>query len=215
MSTLPASAVRSAYPVGSPTRACAATGRALETGEPYVAVLVLAPAGQGTDEFQRLDFSLEAWNAGARPRTDSGRVLPVFGFWRATVPQPGARRRILIDDESLLDLFEQTGSDVSDAMAAGGTGTPGADDRRAFRFMLALILLRKKLIVCERTGRDGAMYVRPRSAPRAAEGGVLAKVDDPGLSEDSVAAVVGQLSAVLDGEQVAGPTPAARSGDAT
>lgn len=191
MSTLSAPGLRSGYSVGSPTRTCAATGRALETGESYVAALVLG--GSGGDEFRRMDFSLASWQAGSRPTSESGRPLPVFGSWRAVVPEPGARRRMLIDDESLLDLFEQSGGEPAGS-------APGADDRRAFRFMLALILLRKKLLVCERTDADGTMHVRPRGSPKAAEGGVLATVEDPGLSEESIAGVVSQLSAVLDGE---------------
>lgn len=183
------------YHVGSPTRICAATGRPLATGEPYVAALVQVP---DAEEFQRVDFSLEAWKQGARPRTPEGRRLAVLGSWRGVIPEPGAKRRILIDDESLLDLFEQTGDEGPPPEAGAEVATEA--DRRAFRFLLALILMRKKLLICERTDRSGAMHVRPRGSPKSSEGGVLTVVEDPGLDEEAIARVVVQLQAVLDGD---------------
>jgi hypothetical protein len=127
------------------------------------------------------------------------------------MPEPGARKRILIDDESLLDLFEQSGEQASDVDASPSPCTDSAepasaDDRGAFRFLLALILIRKRLLVCERTGKDGTMFVRPRSSPKSSEGGTLSQVRDPGLSEGSITRVVGQLSALLEGDLAAPPS---------
>lgn len=199
MST-PSTTTRSGYAVGSPTRVCAATGRTLETGEPYVAALVQTP---DAEEYRRVDVALDAWMSGARPRTEDGRRLAVLGSWRAIMPEPGAKKRLLIDDESLLDMFEQSGEE---APPGGEDDSVGSDDvgRGVFRFMLALILLRKKLLVCERTERGGSMFVRPRGSLKASEGGVLFEVHDPGLSEESIARVVEHLSALLDGEAAAG-----------
>jgi hypothetical protein len=207
MST-PPTLSRSGYAVGSPTRTCAATGRALTTGETYVAALVQVPE---TEDYRRVDLSLDAWKAGARPRGENGARLAVLGSWRGVVPEPGAKKRILIDDESLLDLFEQSDEQAAaDAAAesADASGQVSAEDRLAFRFMLALILLRKKLLVAEKTGKNGSMFVRPRGSPKVSEGGVLTEVKDPGLSEDSISRVVVQLSALLDGEVVP-PAPGA------
>lgn len=220
MTTSPAAArplSRSGYPIGSPSRVCAATGRPISTGEPYIAALVQVIGPQG-EEYRRVDLSLEAWQSGARPRANfeggDGRPLPVFGSWRGVMPEPGAKRRILIDDESLLDLFEQSGDEGGVAgeptTTVEGAAAPTPDDRRTFRFMLALILLRKKLLVCERSDKDGTMFVRPRGAPKASEGGVLSPVEDPRLGEASIARVVGQLTALLDGETPGTPaTPGA------
>jgi hypothetical protein len=173
----------------------------LQTGETYVAALVQVAE---TEEFRRVDFSLDAWQGGARPRDERGARLAVLGSWRGVMPEPGAKKRILIDDESLLDLFEQS--------EEGAEGDASREDRRAFRFMLALILLRKRLLVCEKTAKDGTMLVRPRSSPKVSEGGVLSEVQDPGLGEASIGRVVGQLSALLDGEVASAGASAATAG---
>lgn len=186
------------YPIGSPTRICAASGRALAVGERYVAVLCQQ---RESDEFVRLDFAEEAWREGARP----ARTLIGLGSWRGVVGDASARRRPLIDDESLLDLFEQ--SDEGE-----GAGSP---ERLAFRFVLALILLRKRLLVQE-GGRDGGrvMLVRPKGTPKPPEGPALVEVVDPGLTPDLVAKVTEQLHAVLAEAPVSGPSAQGQGGGA-
>lgn len=200
-------AARTNYTLPGTTRNCAATGREIATGETYVAALVQTGEA-GNEEFRRVDFSLDAWSAGARPTGADGRRLPLLGSWRTVMPAPGASRRMLIDDEALLDLFEQAGEAAPDA------AEPGADPR-VFRFMLALILIRKRLLICEKTDRRGVMFVRPRGTPKSTEGGTLTPVEDPGLSEDSVARVVTQLAAVLDGADQGSAAAAAGQGAAS
>ena len=200
-----ASLARASYSIGSPTRTCAASGRTLQTGEPFVAALVQV-GEPGAEQLQRIDFALDAWQSGKRPRDEQGRRLAVLGSWRALVPDPSAKKRILIDDDALLDMFEQSGEEVGGAEAAApDPTTPTSDDLRVFRFMLALILIRKRLLICEKTDKQGIMFVRPRGSLKSSEGGQLSEVEDPGLKEDAVARVVGQLAALLDGEVSALP----------
>lgn len=184
------------YPIGSPTRRCAATDRELTTGEAYIAALVQAAASKG-DEIRREDYSVAAWDGGARPR--SGLLL---GFWRGIVPEPGAKRRLLIDDASLLELFEQTEGDLDPAVLGGnGEGESASRreaDRLAFRFILALILLRKRLLISDKT-EGKSLWVRPRGSPKPSEGGTLMEVVDPGLDDASAARVTTQLAAILEG----------------
>ena len=160
------------------------------TGERYVAALVQHPEG---DEYARLDYSEGAWNEGVRP----SRPLILLGFWRGVMAEPGAKKRMLVDDQSLLDLFEQTGEEgVGGGAGVEGAGEGGEGDREAFRFVLALILLRKRLLVQE--GSKGKnLMVRVRGNPRPPEGPALAEVVDPGLDEESIARVTVQLGAVL------------------
>ena len=46
------------------------------------------------DGFERRDYSLEAWEA-------QGPPSDVFSYWKASVPDPEARRGILVDDAVL------------------------------------------------------------------------------------------------------------------
>ncbi|MCC6321586.1 MAG: hypothetical protein IT438_09160 [Phycisphaerales bacterium] len=176
------------YTIGSPTRRCAATDRELLTGEGFVAALL---QNRENEEFVRLDFSSDAWPAGRSPQRS---LIPenhaLLGSWRGLVPEPGAKRRMLVDDASLVEMFEQ--SDV-----------PGEDEgddrtREAFRYLLALILLRKKLLVCEKT-TAGSMYVRARGAPKPSEGGELIEVVDPKLDGATIERVSTRLAAVMEG----------------
>ena len=143
------------YSIGSATRRCAATDRELATGDRFVAALVQRPE---EEVFERLDFSEQAWMDGTRP----ARGLTLYGFWRGVVQEPGAKKRLLIDDQSLLELFEQSEDDLGGAAGTDGQVAPTNSERLAFRFVLGLILLRKRLLVQEGSkGRN--MLVR---APR-------------------------------------------------
>jgi hypothetical protein len=176
-----------------------------------VAVLVRGPE---SDEFVRLDYAEEAWKGGSRP----GREWMVLGSWRGTVPEPGARRKLLVDDQSLLELFEGSGEDPSliDGEGGGGAEQGAVDpetaarrekDRLAFRFVLALILLRKRLLIGE--GQKGkAMLVRPKGVPKPPEGPELIEVVDPGLDDETVVRVTEGLGAVISGEAPGGQGPA-------
>ena len=191
-----------AYSIGSPTRICAASGRPLAEGERYVAVLAQP---RDRDEFIRLDFAQAAWDAGSRP--GDGRAM--LGHWRGTVNGGDAKRRLFVDDDSLLELFERSGEESAEAMPDGGTQADGTT-RLAFRFVLALILLRKRLLIQEGSSGKGGktMLVRPKGVPKPPEGPALVEVIDPGMSDELVAKVSEQLRAVLtdsDAPTVAGP----------
>jgi hypothetical protein len=181
------------YHVARATGRCAATGRALEPGEACIATLCDLPGEPGEARgpgLQRRDFSLAAWESGARPEG-------LFSFWRTVVPKPSDRRRLLVDDAVLMDLFERLAGDER-------------PQRVAFRFVLGLILLRKKLLrFAGRTG-DG-----PAGAPGHVRGGeerwlmiprgALPEdppiaVINPHLSDDDVRDLTEQLSEVLQSE---------------
>ena len=123
----------------------------------------------------------------------------MFAVWRARVPMAGEKRRLLADDDVLLEVFDQMTETVGSG--SGGQGGGGGGDGRAesFRFVLALLLVRKKLLVLERTTRD-ALFVRHRGVakpPPAGDGPALIEVADPGLSPDDAAALAGALDVVM------------------
>ena len=158
------------------------------------------------EQFVRLDFCEGAWNEGARPV----RPLVLYGFWRGLVPDPTAKKRLLIDDQSLVELFEQSGESIE--VVEGGEGA-SEKERMGFRFVLSLILLRKRLLVQE--GSKGTtMLVRPRGVPKPPEGPALMEVVDPGLDAGTIAKVTGMLGAVISGEPGAAPTGAEKGSGA-
>lgn len=182
-----ASAISTAYETGRPTGVCTATGRRLESGERYVAVLIEPAPGAA---LARQDFSTGAWDEGRRPDPP----VRVFAFWRATMSAPGAKKRQLLDDGALLDLFEQL---------------DGATEARkvAFRYLLALVLIRKRLLVLEGTGQ-GTMRVRHKGTTVAgdrAEGAGIIEVADPGLDPRALEEGTEELSAILATDGGTGP----------
>lgn len=167
------------YQVSRPTGLCAATGRPLEPGSVCIACLCERPDDEG---FDRLDYSLEAWESGTRPPR-------LFSFWRTTVSRSDDRQRLLVDDEVLMDLFERLADDER-------------PQRAAFRFVLALILMRKRLLrfAGRKAGGEGGKewwLMRPKGV--GSDQPPL-EVLNPRLADDDVRELTAQLSEVLRGE---------------
>ena len=152
---------------------CAATSREFAPGESYIAAMVERTDGQGPATLERWDCSREAWSGGARP---AGEVL---GTWRATFSPEAPARKALLGDDELLELFE----DLGDAREGR---------RLAFRYLLALLLVRRRVLRLHSTG-PGRITVTPRSAGE----GAPIEVVDPGLDDASIADAVDQLGAIL------------------
>jgi hypothetical protein len=165
------------YRVARPTGVCAATGRSLERGTACMATLCERTEDDG---FDRRDYSLEAWEA-------QGPPADVFSYWKTTVPDPDDKRGILVDDSVLWDLFESLAHDTRRR-------------RQAYRFILALILMRKKLLrYVGRTGQgeNERWLLRPRGAGPDQP---PLEVIDPHLTDDDVRELTEQLSEVLQSE---------------
>ena len=165
------------YRIARPTGLCAATGERLEPGTACVAALF---ENDDDDGLERRDYSAAAWNA-AEP------LAGVFSFWKTTVPDPDAKQRVLVDDAVLLDLFESLSGE--------------AQRRRvAYRFILCLILMRKRLLryVGRRgDGEDEQWLMLPKGAP---PGTARIEVTNPHLTDEDVRELTDQLSEVLRGE---------------
>ncbi len=183
------SVLSSGYSISRPTGVCAATGRAFAVGDRFVAALVERPDSPG---FERQDFAIDAWDAGSRPAPP----LAVFATWRAVLaPSDQKKKTIALNDEELLDLFEQLG---------------GVEDprRKAFRYMLALILVRRRVLRLEAT-RPGKLFVKPRGSTI----GDPIEVEDPGTSEEVIAGAIEELGQIIDVDVAAAPgRPGAEAG---
>ncbi len=176
------------YEIARPTGVCSMSGRAITPGEVFVAGLF---ERGGDDRLERRDFSLEAWGAAS---AHDGAPPGLLASWRAVMPRAEDRTGRLLDDEALADLFEQVMEQTEGETAA----------RSAFRFLLALLLVRRK-VLRHAGARSGAMLVR---WARDGETGRPIEVADPGMDEATIAAATEQLSAVLRGAApIDGGTP--------
>lgn len=135
-----------------------------------------------SDEFIRVDFGLGAWESGHRPER-------LYSYWRAVMPDADAPKNALVDDAVLLALFERLGEDDD------------RPQRAAYRYVIGLILLRKRLLkhVGLRRHDDGrsVWLVVPRGAMPDEE---PVEMIDPRLTEAQQREVADQLGEVLRGE---------------
>ncbi|MDP7030168.1 MAG: hypothetical protein QF733_08105 [Phycisphaerales bacterium] len=163
------------YQVARSTGRCASSGEALQPGDACIAALCEDPESDG---FARLDYSVAAWDAGARPEG-------LFSFWRTTIPEPKAQTRVLVEDDVLLDLLDRL----------DGEAQPR---RRAFRFVIALVLLRKRLVKFDRReeAQEGVIWHLSGRGDSSATWTVL----DPALDDDDIVDLHEQLGEVLQGE---------------
>lgn len=164
----------SSIPVGKPTFVCAASGEPLPAGTPCVA----AVRDNGQGGFERMEFSTAAWSAGARPEG-------LLCWWRTTMPEPDARRRLVLDDEAIEEVFDRLAEDER-------------PHRVAVRWLLAMIMLRKRrlrhLRIDRREGTEVWLFARRGQD----EGAPPTEVIHPQLDDEAIAALSDELSAVVN-----------------
>jgi hypothetical protein len=105
------------FKVNRCSRRCHALSRPLRDGEWYYSVVI----EQG-DDLVRRDYSAEAWT-----EPPEGTV----GWWKGRMPLAGTRKLVLAPDAVLIDLLRGLGDAV---------------DRRPLRYLLALTLLRRRVV---------------------------------------------------------------------
>lgn len=146
-------------------------------GDVVIAALIEGPA---EGPLERVDYSLKAWEQGARPER-------LFCFWRRCVHDSSAKPKPFVDDEELVALFDQLAEAEQDRQLA-------------FRFILALILIRKRLlrhVGTDRSGERPMMLVKRKGADAEAP---PVEVVDPGMTAAAIEAATEQLGLVLRGE---------------
>ncbi len=149
---------------------CAATGKPLAEGEEHYAVLF-----EEGESFRREDYSLEAWN---------GPPPGAFCFFRTTVPVKERKKRLLIDDDLLINFFTRLADERHES-------------RLNFRFVLALILMRKRILKYEETQREaGGEYWHMRLVRDQS----MHRVLNPHLDESQIEQVSRELGVILHGD---------------
>ncbi len=163
---------------------CGGCGRSFEARQEYYAALLEGSQDveQGQKEnsqasagFERQDYCEGCWE----------RESPeAFCFWKTRVPEPTEKKKLLVDDEVLLEFFERLA---------------GVEERVKinFRFVLALILMRKRILKYQQTQlRDGEEIWIMGQVREQTKHEVL----NPRLDDAQIEEVSEQLSAILRSE---------------
>ena len=167
----PAKTTKTGYDVPRPAGKCAVCGRDIAADEKFIAAVRETATG-----LERLDITLDCW-------TNFDRA-DLLGFWQTTMPHHEQKKKLFVDDEVLCTLFER----LADAVEPGKVN---------FRFVLGLILMRKRFVVYEGTrhdeGRD-VWIVRMKGKDQQLD------LVDPKLNEQEMAEVSRQMGQILNEE---------------
>lgn len=161
---------------------CCACEREFEVGEAFGAFLYTAPGG-----FERRDYC-----AACAPADDAA-----LAHWKTRRPAPSTRRAPAFDRETVFTFFSRLDD-------------PDTPDKLQFRFVLALLLWRKKVLRFAETITDREGELWRFETPT---GGQRYDVRRPELDETQIERLSAQLEQLLAG----GPAdaPAAPAADST
>jgi hypothetical protein len=169
--TAPKPAGAAGYSIARAEGKCSVCGRVIETNEKLMAALRETPAA-----LERVDVCLDCWKAFDRAN--------LLGFWQATMQPLAVKKKLFVDDDVLCELFERLAQTQEQV-------------KINFRFVLGLILMRKRRIVYESTRRDGEKEIWSVRFKGREE---LLDLLNPRLDEQQVGEVSLQLGEILNGE---------------
>jgi hypothetical protein len=115
------------YEVQRCTRHCAVSGRELQGGEMFYSTLTAEGA-----HVVRRDYAADAWH---------GPPEGILGWWKAHVPTRDAKKLHWAPNDVMLELLETLQTQ---------------QERQDLRYVLALLLIRRRVVRLEETVRDEA-----------------------------------------------------------
>jgi hypothetical protein len=146
-------------------------GAAIEPDQRLMAALRETPVG-----YERIDVEMACWDKFDRK--------DVLAFWQTVMPRAEQKKKLFVDDAVLCEIFERLGS---------ATEAP----KLAFRFVLGLILMRKRLVIYEDTRKQGDQEVWKVRMKGKTE---MLDLVNPHLGEEQVKEVSTQLNEILQQE---------------
>lgn len=163
---------QSEYQIGRVGQECAASGRELAPGDAYIGALIEV---EGEEDLVRRDYAPDAW-------TDADRPAGLFAHWRGVVPEKKSNSTPTLDPASAVELFDQLES---------------AEDPKhiAFRYLLALMMMRKRLLVHVGT-EPGSLLVRRKGDDSELPPMAVAEPELDQAALDALAPLVAELMGI-------------------
>ncbi|MBN2593575.1 MAG: hypothetical protein JXA81_08720 [Sedimentisphaerales bacterium] len=160
----------SEWEITKPLGQCYGTERKIEYGEEYFAALVETEEG-----LQRRDFCAEYWES-EKP--------DVFCYWKTRLPEPGQKKQLFVDDQMLMAFFDRLEKETE-------------QEKINFRFVLALILMRKRILKYDETKNDGDQEIW---CLRVVGEKQIVEVINPHLDEEQIELLSSQIGEILQAD---------------
>ena len=144
------------WQVSKPLEQCSGTGNRIETGQEYFAALVETNEG-----LQRRDFCADYW---LQDKPD------VFCYWKTRLPDAGQKKHLLVDDQMLMAFFDRLTEETE-------------REKTNFRFVLALILMRKRRLKYDCSKRQDGQDIWVLKVTGEQR---LVEIIDPGLDAEQI-----------------------------
>lgn len=146
---------------------CFGTGGVFEVGQEYFAALV-----DGEEGLERRDYSVEYWDQN-KPEA--------YCFWKTKMADVEQKKKLFVDDEMLMAFFERLAEET-------------AEDKINFRFVLTLILMRKRKLKYDSSRiEDGKEVWRLRVTGQDQH----VEVVNPNLTEEQIEQLSGQMGEIM------------------
>lgn len=158
------------WEIKKPLGQCSGTGKSIEAGEEYFAALVESPQG-----LERRDFCEEYWQQ-HKPE--------VFCYWKSRLVPPEQKKKLFINDDMLMAFFERLANEAE-------------QEKVNFRFVLMLILMRKRLLKYDSSRTEGGKEIWRL---RISGTDTMANVVNPHLSEEQIEQLSSQVGQILQVE---------------
>jgi len=158
------------WEIHKPLGTCTGTGKVIAPDEEYIASLIETPEGM-----QRKDYSVEYWNAN-KPQ--------VYCYWKSVMPKPDQKKQLFIDDNMLMSFFERLATETD-------------IEKLNFRFVLALILMRKRMLKYDSSKNENGKEIWSLKVTGKDQ---IEQVLNPQLTEDKIEQLSEQLGQILQVE---------------
>ncbi len=155
------------WEIDKPLGQCYGTGRKIQHGEEYFGALVETEEG-----LQRRDFCADYWEK-EKPN--------VFCYWKTRLPHPDQKRQIFVDDGMLLAFFDRLARETE-------------QEKINFRFVLALILMRKRRLKYDSSRMDNDKEIWRL---RFAGDKQTVEVINPHLDDEQIEQLSSQIGQIL------------------
>ena len=155
------------WEIDKPLGRCYGTGQKIEPGREYYGALVETERG-----LERRDFCMDYWDK-EKPS--------VFCHWKTKLASPEQKKQMFVDDEMLMAFFDRLAGETE-------------QERVNFRFVLALVLMRKR-----RLKYDSAVFEGEKEIwhLRVAGDKQIVEVVNPHLDEGQIEQLSSQIGQIL------------------